>query len=295
MTVTRRPRAAAPDPAQPALERRQVHGVRRGHRARGELGRRTMLHFSVSDTGIGHRRSAGLGAVRGLRAGRPVDDPAVRRDRSRAGDLAPAGRADGRRDRRRACARAAAACSGSRRRCRRWPSAARSPRGRSDLAGAADARRRRQRDQPDDSRALPARLGGRPAKASIGRAPRSRRSSAPRATARPSSCALLDFNMPQMDGVKLVREIRRRPALRALKTVILSSGRSSTGSLHGLEGLGGAKAGPPGGDLQRDRGRVRGHLAATALQRRRRTAAVEPSRPDGAAWPRTTRSTRWSR
>ena len=40
----------------------------------------------------------------------------------------------------------------------------------------------------------------------------------------PFELALLDFNMPQMNGVELIREIRKRPALDALKTVILSSG-----------------------------------------------------------------------
>src|ERR1700677_339791 len=40
----------------------------------------------------------------------------------------------------------------------------------------------------------------------------------------PFELALLDFNMPQMNGIELVREIRKRPALEALRTVILSSG-----------------------------------------------------------------------
>jgi two-component system sensor histidine kinase/response regulator len=45
----------------------------------------------------------------------------------------------------------------------------------------------------------------------------------------PFELALLDFNMPQMNGVELVREIRSRPALDALKTVILSSGSLESG------------------------------------------------------------------
>jgi PAS domain S-box-containing protein len=39
----------------------------------------------------------------------------------------------------------------------------------------------------------------------------------------PFELAMLDVNMPQMDGVELVREIRRRPALGALRIVVLSS------------------------------------------------------------------------
>ena len=46
--------------------------------------------------------------------------------------------------------------------------------------------------------------------------------------------ALLDFNMPQMNGVELVREIRKRPALDALKTVILSSGSFKDGEFEGM-------------------------------------------------------------
>jgi|GEM_PF-2283140 len=46
--------------------------------------------------------------------------------------------------------------------------------------------------------------------------------------------ALLDFNMPQMNGVELVREIRKRPALDALKTVILSSGSFEDGQFDGM-------------------------------------------------------------
>jgi CheY-like chemotaxis protein len=35
---------------------------------------------------------------------------------------------------------------------------------------------------------------------------------------------VLDFNMPEMDGIELVREIRKSPALGALRIVMLSSG-----------------------------------------------------------------------
>jgi two-component system sensor histidine kinase/response regulator len=50
----------------------------------------------------------------------------------------------------------------------------------------------------------------------------------------PFELALLDFNMPQMNGMELVREIRSRPALDALKTVILSSGSFESGKFEGM-------------------------------------------------------------
>jgi signal transduction histidine kinase/DNA-binding response OmpR family regulator len=50
----------------------------------------------------------------------------------------------------------------------------------------------------------------------------------------PFELALLDFNMPQMNGVELIREIRKRPALDALKTVILSSGSLEHGQFEGM-------------------------------------------------------------
>jgi len=51
----------------------------------------------------------------------------------------------------------------------------------------------------------------------------------------PFELALLDFNMPQMSGIELVRAIRKRPALRALRIVILSSSpldRQSSGGIQ---------------------------------------------------------------
>jgi len=50
----------------------------------------------------------------------------------------------------------------------------------------------------------------------------------------PFELALLDFNMPQMNGIELVREIRSRPALDALKTVILSSGSFESVNFEGM-------------------------------------------------------------
>ena len=50
----------------------------------------------------------------------------------------------------------------------------------------------------------------------------------------PFELALLDFNMPQMNGVELIREIRKRPALDSLKTVILSSGSFERSQFEGM-------------------------------------------------------------
>ena len=49
----------------------------------------------------------------------------------------------------------------------------------------------------------------------------------------PFELAVLDFNMPQMNGMQLAREIRSRPALGALKTVILSSVALEPGQFDG--------------------------------------------------------------
>jgi signal transduction histidine kinase/DNA-binding response OmpR family regulator len=50
----------------------------------------------------------------------------------------------------------------------------------------------------------------------------------------PYELALLDFNMPQMNGMELIREIRKRPALDALKTVVLSSGSFGRSQFEGM-------------------------------------------------------------
>jgi len=50
----------------------------------------------------------------------------------------------------------------------------------------------------------------------------------------PFELAVLDFNLPQMDGEALLREIRARPALRTLRVVVLSSNTRSVGLLDRL-------------------------------------------------------------
>jgi signal transduction histidine kinase/CheY-like chemotaxis protein/HPt (histidine-containing phosphotransfer) domain-containing protein len=50
----------------------------------------------------------------------------------------------------------------------------------------------------------------------------------------PFELALLDFNMPDMNGIELAREIRKSPALGALRIVMLSSGSLGRRDLDGL-------------------------------------------------------------
>jgi two-component system, sensor histidine kinase and response regulator len=51
----------------------------------------------------------------------------------------------------------------------------------------------------------------------------------------PFELALLDFNMPQMNGMELARAIRERPALRALRILILSSSPLEREVFAGIE------------------------------------------------------------
>jgi CheY-like chemotaxis protein len=50
----------------------------------------------------------------------------------------------------------------------------------------------------------------------------------------PFELAALDFNMPETDGIELIREIRRRPGLGALRIVMLSSGSYDHSDFEGL-------------------------------------------------------------
>ncbi len=128
----RRRDAAAPDHAQPALQRGEVHRARRG-RADGELaaGRQRARGAHVRRARHRHRphRRGDEPAVPVVLAGRFVDDAQVRRHRARPRDQPAPLRADGRGHvggERRARARGRRSCSGSRRRspiCRRLGSA----------------------------------------------------------------------------------------------------------------------------------------------------------------------------
>ena len=96
----RRRDAAAPDPAQPAGQRRQVHRAGRGGADGDAAGRRATatveLTFAVRDTGIGLSRRRHGPAVPVLQAGRLLDHAQVRRHRPGPGDQQAAGRTDGR-------------------------------------------------------------------------------------------------------------------------------------------------------------------------------------------------------
>ena len=52
----------------------------------------------------------------------------------------------------------------------------------------------------------------------------------------PFELAVLDFNLPQMDGVELLKEIRRRPGLRTLRMLIISAGAVDTDLLETIGG-----------------------------------------------------------
>ncbi len=99
----RRPASAPPGAGQPRRQRDQVHRAGRGRR----LGRRRQTtrprvatHPSRRRLRHGHRHPAreGRGDLRAVRAGRRVDDAALRRDGPGPDDLGAAGRADGRSD-----------------------------------------------------------------------------------------------------------------------------------------------------------------------------------------------------
>ena len=62
--------------------------------------RRCKVRFTVARHRHRHHRRADRQAVRAVRAGRQLDDAALRRHRARPGDHAPSGAADGRRGRR---------------------------------------------------------------------------------------------------------------------------------------------------------------------------------------------------
>ena len=100
--IQRRRHAAAPDPAEPAEQRGEVHRARRGRaereRARPRRRTRSSCTFAVRDTGIGMSEQGMSRLFQTLHPGRLVDDAQVRRHRAGPGDQQAAGRADGRHD-----------------------------------------------------------------------------------------------------------------------------------------------------------------------------------------------------
>ena len=102
-TRDRRREPAAPDPAEPAEQRRQVH---RGGQRRADAWTCSApaddgaieLHMAVRDTGIGIAPERDRPAVPVVQPGRRVDQPQLRRHGPRARDLEAPGRGDGRND-----------------------------------------------------------------------------------------------------------------------------------------------------------------------------------------------------
>ena len=137
---------------------------RRDRRRRGACddGDGVVLRFAVADTGIGIPAEKLRGDLRAVRAGRRLDDAAVRRHGAGPGDLGQAGGADGRPDlgRERAGPRQHLPVHGrAGRPAAATPVAAAAPSRTSPAGGPAGPGRRRQRHQPADPRGGPRRAG----------------------------------------------------------------------------------------------------------------------------------------
>ena len=243
------------------------------------------------DTGIGIARRGAGAAVRAVHAGRRVDDAPLRRHRPRAGDLAAARRADGR--------RRSASTSAPGRGSTFWFDAAPRPRrdgrrGRRDelptLAGAARPRRRRQRHQPRDPRSASSLVAASAASAADGaeRAGAAARGAERRRAVRRRRCSTC--NMPD-DRRARARAADPRDARRcaAPRLVMLSS---SGGAPRGRRASAGIDALPAASrsaasrlyeaiaDAARGGARPRDRRAAAAAEtpprpRRRRVLVVE--------------------
>ena len=179
--------------------------------------RTARLRFAVRDTGHRHPGRPGRAPVRGLHAGRPIDDAQVRRHRTGPGDLQAPGRADGRRDRRRARRRRRARPSGSRSRCESSPEPGRRRGARRQRARRASAcwwstttPRAARCSRPSSRRWGSKRDRGR--WRSRGDGARCARARSRRAR---SSWCFVDHQMPDMDGLELARNDPRRAGLRA--------------------------------------------------------------------------------
>ena len=116
----RRPGPAAAGPRQPGRQRHQVHRAAARSSSQvetsepsGPSGERRACTSRSRDTGIGIPPEKQRADLRAVRAGRQLDHAQVRRHRPGAGDLAAAGRADGRADLGRERGRAGAARSTS--------------------------------------------------------------------------------------------------------------------------------------------------------------------------------------
>ena len=202
------------------VKRSMLRGAGRSGGRIGDAGRlaarwHRRLHFAVRDTGIGIPAGEAGAGLRGLRAGRQLDDAQVRRHRAGPGDLHPAGRADGRPDLGRKRGRRGAARSISRpgSACRpNMPARRRSSR----RPASADMRVLVVDDNATQPRILEEILRSwemRP----DGR--RQRRRSAPGRRAGPGGgdpyrLLLVDAGMPESDGFHLAQELKQVPELR---------------------------------------------------------------------------------
>ena len=247
----RRRDAAAPDPAQPAVQRGQVHRARRGRahrdaRRRGRRQRRAHLRRARHrHRPLGRRHGP---AVPVVLAGRLVDHAQVRRHRARPGDQQAPGRADGRH----ACGRESDGPGHgldvlASRSTRRVARAAAEPRAR-DFVGAQPELQGKRVLVVDDNatnrRVLALQTG------QVGHACRAT-PSRPREALRwldggeRFDLAILDMHMPEMDGLALARRDPRAPARRCRSCCSARSAGARPATTDGLFAAYLAQAAPP--------------------------------------------------
>ena len=305
----RRRGPAAPDPAQPAAQRGQVHRGRarsscagRATRRAGATATRSRWDAPVRGPRHGHRHPArpDRAAVPVVQPGRRVDHAALRRHRSGPRDQPPAGRADGRRAVGReqpACrARAARSASRSRAAARRRTGRRRAaaPPARPHLAGRRalvvddNATNRRILVVQLEPLGLTATATGSPVEAL-----------ALDARGAAFDVAVLDIQMPDIDGVELAARSGAAGEA-ALPIVVLTSlgQRARAASVAAFAHQAsqavrtarraGRRAGCAGDDASGRRG-------TGGPRRRATTRSWRPGTRSGSCSPRTTPSTRSSR
>ena len=186
-------------------------------------GRIAVVRFEVRDTGIGIAPADQRPHVRTVFAGRRLDDPPLRWYRSRPRNRRPTRRADGRPARSRQRSRPGQhvlvrTALRTRRlgRCRR---ATPLPRSSHRCARSSSTTTRRIASSCASSSDRGASI---PTKPKTRRA-RSNSSAPPRRDGEAYDLAILDLNMPGMDGLELARDIKADPATAGAKLFLLSS------------------------------------------------------------------------